>query len=517
MGGTYLGDGVPCDGNPCDPNNGNTCDTAAIAEEGPNAFDTTYATDSQFGPPDEDQCPGTFLDWDQSADFWFKWEAPGDGLASFTTCDPTSYDTSMVLYAGSSCGDLTQIACNGDGPDDGSCQEYYSLIEGIDVATSETIWVRLGGWQAAQGTGTLTITFDGTTAETGGCCVGTSCAVLTEVACAASSGTYLGNGTSCFNHPCDDPVIGACCTDGSCNVVTESECIAGGGIYVGDETDCGGSPCGGSTGSVTLRSLVIGTDLVQGTTPSWTVDIYAEIPEGWRIDAVAGNSLQQKTVATTTSFYQDPYGGPTSQDINPSLYPLVPDLPWDSRVTIGCLDQSGDPFGDNELNSIGIDWSTFESGGDLSVGDGTWFCLPIDQQGSSQPFLAGDCSIRNGVLIARLTSLDHTSQVLFEALFQGRDDQDVTWQDTASLWVELEGELDCNANRVPDACDIAQGTSEDEDGDGIPDECESPCQWDLNGDGTTDVNDLLTVIGGFGATYDVNDLLALLADFGCDG
>jgi hypothetical protein len=30
---------------------------------------------------------------------------------------------------------------------------------------------------------------------------------------------------------------------------------------------------------------------------------------------------------------------------------------------------------------------------------------------------------------------------------------------------------DCNGNGVPDACDIADGTSVDADGDGVPDEC----------------------------------------------
>ena len=32
---------------------------------------------------------------------------------------------------------------------------------------------------------------------------------------------------------------------------------------------------------------------------------------------------------------------------------------------------------------------------------------------------------------------------------------------------------DCNKNAVPDDCDIADGTSADEDGDGIPDECQN--------------------------------------------
>ena len=33
-------------------------------------------------------------------------------------------------------------------------------------------------------------------------------------------------------------------------------------------------------------------------------------------------------------------------------------------------------------------------------------------------------------------------------------------------------QLDCNGNEVGDVCDIADGTSTDWDGNGIPDECE---------------------------------------------
>ena len=67
-----------------------------------------------------------------------------------------------------------------------------------------------------------------------------------------------------------------------------------------------------------------------------------------------------------------------------------------------------------------------------------------------------------------------------------------------------------------DACDIAGGGSADSNSNGIPDECESNCQWDLNGDGATNVDDLLALIAGFNNEYDVDDLLALLAEFGCE-
>jgi DNA-binding beta-propeller fold protein YncE len=60
---------------------------------------------------------------------------------------------------------------------------------------------------------------------------------------------------------------------------------------------------------------------------------------------------------------------------------------------------------------------------------------------------------------------------------------------------------DCNLNLVPDACDIASGTSADEDGDGVPDECAAPppsCGADVDGSGAVDVDDLVRVILAWG-------------------
>ncbi|MDG2424853.1 MAG: hypothetical protein P8M22_12860, partial [Phycisphaerales bacterium] len=75
-------------------------------------------------------------------------------------------------------------------------------------------------------------------------------------------------------------------------------------------------------------------------------------------------------------------------------------------------------------------------------------------------------------------------------------------------------------------CDIANGTSEDTDDNGIPDECDSTCPGDADGDGDSDVDDILLALGNFGGSgggdvdgngiIDVNDLLQILAYFnGC--
>jgi hypothetical protein len=81
--------------------------------------------------------------------------------------------------------------------------------------------------------------------------------------------------------------------------------------------------------------------------------------------------------------------------------------------------------------------------------------------------------------------------------------------------------VDCSDNGTADGCDIFWGTSEDLDGNGIPDECE--CYADFDGDGDVDTADLLYLLGAWGTPdgdvdfdgdTDTADLLALLAMWG---
>ena len=82
-------------------------------------------------------------------------------------------------------------------------------------------------------------------------------------------------------------------------------------------------------------------------------------------------------------------------------------------------------------------------------------------------------------------------------------------------------------NQIPDTCDIDSGFSEDSNGDGTPDECESSsCPGDLDGDGTVGITDFLALLAAWGpnpghpADLDgdgdvgITDFLALLAIWG---
>ena len=71
--------------------------------------------------------------------------------------------------------------------------------------------------------------------------------------------------------------------------------------------------------------------------------------------------------------------------------------------------------------------------------------------------------------------------------------------------------MDCNANGIPDECDIADGTSNDINSDGVPDDCQ--CLADIaggsdpgDGDGEVNVLDLLAIIGFWGSSGPIGDI-----------
>ena len=73
-------------------------------------------------------------------------------------------------------------------------------------------------------------------------------------------------------------------------------------------------------------------------------------------------------------------------------------------------------------------------------------------------------------------------------------------------------------------CELIDGTQEDLDANGMPDDCEGePCLGDLDGTGVVDIEDLLIIMGAWGTddadvngdgTPDINDLLMLMGSWG---
>jgi MYXO-CTERM domain-containing protein len=164
----------------------------------------------------------------------------------------------------------------------------------------------------------------------------------------------------------------------------------------------------------------------QGT----TYRLFANLDAGARIDAVYGNSVGTLSIGTANgaTMYQNANGGPTSKEINSNFFPFVPSMEWDSYVSIGAYYQNGAPFGENNLNNIGIDWSSFEGGGNLETDNGSWFVTPEDAQGNElngQVFL-GQFTVQGG--------LGSADDLVGQINVQGKDANGDTFNAIGAMW-----------------------------------------------------------------------------------
>ncbi len=147
--------------------------------------------------------------------------------------------------------------------------------------------------------------------------------------------------------------------------------------------------------------------------PGNTYRVHVLLPsQAHTVHAIFGDDESGLSIQSTQDFYQHQFGGETTVDINGSAISMVPELAYDSWLTIGAEDAS-----ENNLWDIGMDMADFNNGGSLSVQDGAWFLLPTDAR------TLGDQG--NLILIAQLT----TAGVATGSLnVQGWDGTQTPWQ-----------------------------------------------------------------------------------------
>ena len=71
---------------------------------------------------------------------------------------------------------------------------------------------------------------------------------------------------------------------------------------------------------------LVGTNLVDTGGFNWTIDVIAVLDGGNRLDAVAGNSDQQKLITSSGGFYQNSLCGGTSLQNNEGFWSLQPSM-----------------------------------------------------------------------------------------------------------------------------------------------------------------------------------------------
>ena len=187
------------------------------------------------------------------------------------------------------------------------------------------------------------------------------------------------------------------CTDASaCNFDSDATQEDGSCDYC----SCVSGTVGGSNGF----GLSVETYAEGGVLGATTYRVYVTTPnEDDFVSAITGDENNPSFLRTSTSFYQNEFGGLTADQSNPFLFSVFPELAYDSWVTIG-IDQAPVPGDGNGAISLvqadGDSWmEDFEAGGNLEINSffgGSWFTTILDDNG-----VAG---ADKKVLLAQLTT-----------------------------------------------------------------------------------------------------------------
>ncbi|MGB1364116.1 MAG: hypothetical protein ACPG56_05775 [Flavobacteriales bacterium] len=187
------------------------------------------------------------------------------------------------------------------------------------------------------------------------------------------------------------------CTDASaCNYSSDATQEDGSCDYC----SCVSGTVGGSNGF----GLSVETYAEGGVLGTTTYRVYVTTPnEDDFVSAITGDENNPSFLRTSTSFYQNDFGGLTADQSNPFLFSVFPELAYDSWVTIG-IDQAPVPGDGNGAISLvqadGDSWvEDFEAGGNLEINSffgGSWFTTILDDNG-----VAG---ADKKVLLAQLTT-----------------------------------------------------------------------------------------------------------------
>lgn len=302
----------------------------------------------------------------------------------------------------------------------------------------------------------------------------------------------------------------------------------------------------------------IQSKLVPGGGPgAGTFRIYAVFDNPGQDEMLAVSGTPPNPLSVTVpngTFYQHPQGGDTAP--SDLLLQSKPDLAYDTFVTIG-VKSVGPPLGQPaDETTLSQFWPGFDPS-ELFLFNDSWSVPSGSPQ--ADPFDPVHSFPGTGrILIAQFTTIDGSpfGTMLLTYRSDGVVDQYVvgfsvdytdcngppdcpdhpcfgsTQCQAGSICMDnVSGTSikfptpDCNCNLVLDSCDIDFGTSQDSDGNGVPDECDPGCPWDCSfSDGQVGVLDLLALIGNWGGSeclcdidgggVGVTDLLALLSHWG---
>lgn len=237
-----------------------------------------------------------------------------------------------------------------------------------------------------------------------------------------------------------------------------------------------------------------------------------------------GDPARPMVVEVPGGFYQHPQGGNLADTVT-CFVPGQPLQAYDSWFTFTEVCSQG-----QDVQSVGVNFTPFNAGDGLNVDDGLLYMLP----GSPETVAGSDGRVLLMQLTVNVGTAEDGSPVLPQIRLNlaGNNADGSDWQgfeqlapapelldcnangihdaydiaNASSLDCDVDGipdeciwadpEADCDGNGVPDLCDIRDGSQVDQNQNGIPDDCE--CLGDVTGDGTVNVLDIVAVILAWG-------------------
>ncbi|MDA8605678.1 hypothetical protein N9L13_01455, partial [Flavobacteriales bacterium] len=360
--------------------------------------------------------------------------------------------------------------------------------------------------------------------------------------CASCSGETDGTGTILDNDldndgVCDADEISGCQDDTACNFLPTA---------TDDDGSCEYCSCLGNTSSEEGYGVIIDPIAVhtEGELAGMTTyQVFLTTPNAEDIvTALIGDNNFNLNLSSSTSFYQHAAGGVTPELLSEMMVDMMPNLAYDSYVTVG-LDGPAMEAGEANAGVIPGPWSSeFEAGGPVIVQEelgGGWYVVPS----ASNALVGADLRI----LVAQLTTDGQITGSFRAQVFPNGDNEDddrvdITFMDAICGCNDpialnydpmanflVEGSCDFPVYGCVDelACNFdAESTTDDGSciySDGITD-CDGNCINDADGDYVCDENEVEGCLNPSACNYVdpalVTELVpCVFADSGydCDG
>ena len=156
-----------------------------------------------------------------------------------------------------------------------------------------------------------------------------------------------------------------------------------------------------------------------------TYRVYAKLPAAdYSLQVVYGDAMNPLSIKSSAPFFQSPIAGHSAAGISPVAEQADATVRYDSWITLG--------YANNESNSmwdVGVDFATFDGGGEIRSENGGWFLVPTDAM--CQPNSLGL------VLIGQFTSTGTIKGIMN---LQGKTPSGEVWQEKGVGFITSKAE-----------------------------------------------------------------------------